>query len=196
MESPIITLTEAGAEKIKSLQESQGRQGMAVRVTVREDGRAAFRYTLQFVPVDEKASDDEAVEEEGVVLYVDAESVPNLAGATLDFVDDFRGAGFKFENPNKPPLLKDPLAARVQQVIDDQVNPGLAGHGGQVSLMDVREGKVYVRLGGGCQGCGMADVTLKQGIEEMLKREIPEITEVLDTTDHASGTNPYYESAD
>jgi Fe/S biogenesis protein NfuA len=192
MENPIITLTQAGAAKIKSLQESQNRQGMAVRINVVEDGPAAFKYVLQFVAKEERAPDDEAVEEDGVVLYIDSESVPNIAGATLDFIDDFRAAGFKFDNPNKPPLLNDPLASRVHQLIEEQVNPGLAGHGGHVSLIDVKEGRVYVRLGGGCQGCGMVDVTLKQGIEEMLKREIPEITEVLDTTDHAAGTNPYY----
>ena len=81
---------------------------------------------------------------------------------------------------------------KVQQLLDESINPAVAGHGGYVQLIDVKDNTVYIQMGGGCQGCGMADVTLKAGIERMIKEEIPEIVEVLDTTDHASGNNPYY----
>jgi Fe/S biogenesis protein NfuA len=84
------------------------------------------------------------------------------------------------------------IRARVQEVIDTMINPAVAGHGGYVELIDVQDNRVYLAMGGGCQGCGAADITLKAGIERLLKEEIPEIQEVLDTTDHASGTNPYY----
>ncbi|MBF8279245.1 MAG: uncharacterized protein HW385_677 [candidate division NC10 bacterium] len=84
------------------------------------------------------------------------------------------------------------LKERVQHLLDTSINPGVAGHGGFVRLMDVQDNVVYVQMGGGCQGCGMADVTLKAGIESLIKEEIPEVTEVLDTTDHAAGRNPYY----
>jgi Fe/S biogenesis protein NfuA len=84
------------------------------------------------------------------------------------------------------------LRTRVQEVIDTMINPAVAGHGGFVELIDVQESRVYLVMGGGCQGCGAADVTLKAGIERLLMEEIPEIVEVLDTTDHASGANPYY----
>ncbi len=130
---------------------------------------------------------------EGILIYVDEESVPNLKGTLLDYVDTLQSRGFAFDNPNQPPLLEDPVAARVHQLIREQINPGLASHGGRATLLDVRDGKVYLEFGGGCQGCGMVDVTLKQGIEATIKSEIPEITGVLDTTDHASGTNPYYQ---
>jgi Fe/S biogenesis protein NfuA len=80
-------------------------------------------------------------------------------------------------------------------VIDEQVNPGIASHGGRATLIDVKDMVVYVELGGGCQGCAMASVTLKQGVERMIKHAVPEIREVIDTTDHAGGTNPYFESA-
>ena len=83
------------------------------------------------------------------------------------------------------------LKERVQHLLDTSINPGVAGHGGFVRLMDVQDSVVYVQMGGGCQGCGMADVTLKAGIESLIKEEIPEVTEVLDTTDHAAGENPY-----
>ncbi|HUF93373.1 MAG TPA: NifU family protein [Candidatus Limnocylindria bacterium] len=84
------------------------------------------------------------------------------------------------------------LKTRVQELIDTMINPAVAGHGGYVELIDVQESRVYLQMGGGCQGCGAADVTLKSGIERLIKEELPEITEVLDTTDHASGNNPYY----
>ena len=84
------------------------------------------------------------------------------------------------------------LSTRVQELIDSTINPAVAGHGGFVQLIDVKENKVYLQMGGGCQGCGAADITLKSGIERLIKEEIPEIEEVLDTTDHQSGENPYY----
>ncbi|HEY7519405.1 MAG TPA: NifU family protein [Methylomirabilota bacterium] len=84
------------------------------------------------------------------------------------------------------------LKSRVQELIDTTINPAVAGHGGYVELIDVQDNRVYLQMGGGCQGCGAADVTLKSGIERLIKEELPEVTEVLDTTDHSSGTNPYY----
>lgn len=84
------------------------------------------------------------------------------------------------------------IKERVQHLLDTSINPGVAGHGGFIRLLDVQENVVYLQMGGGCQGCGMADVTLKAGIESLIKEEIPEVTEVLDTTDHSAGRNPYY----
>ena len=89
-------------------------------------------------------------------------------------------------------LKTDDLRARVQDLIDTMINPAVAGHGGFVELIDVQDDRAYLQLGGGCQGCGMSDVTLKAGIERLIKDEIPEVAEVVDTTDHASGSNPYY----
>jgi len=88
--------------------------------------------------------------------------------------------------------MADELRAKVQALIETMINPAVAGHGGFVELIDVQENRVYLQMGGGCQGCGAADVTLKSGIEKLIKEELPEIVEVLDTTDHASGSNPYY----
>ena len=91
--------------------------------------------------------------------------------------------------------MSEDLAAKVQELIDSTINPAVAGHGGFVQLMEVKDNKVYIQMGGGCQGCGATDVTLKAGIERLIKEELPEIEEVLDSTDHASGTNPYYTPA-
>lgn len=84
------------------------------------------------------------------------------------------------------------LKTKVQELIDTMINPAVAGHGGFVELIDVQDNRVYLQMGGGCQGCGAADITLKAGIEKLIKEEIPEVTEVLDATDHGSGANPYY----
>jgi Fe/S biogenesis protein NfuA len=89
-------------------------------------------------------------------------------------------------------MSTDELTAKVQELLDSTINPAVAGHGGFVQLIDVKDNRVYLQMGGGCQGCGAADITLKSGIERLIKEEIPEIEEVLDTTDHASGENPYY----
>ncbi|MBI4455749.1 MAG: NifU family protein [Acidobacteria bacterium] len=93
--------------------------------------------------------------------------------------------------------LAEPAAMRkkIQELFDAQINPGVATHGGWVELIDVKDNNVYLRMGGGCQGCGMADVTLKQGIEALIREKVPEVWQVLDVTDHAGGTNPYYEPA-
>ncbi len=88
--------------------------------------------------------------------------------------------------------MGDDLKAKVQELIETTINPAVAGHGGFVELLDVRDNTVYLQMGGGCQGCGAADITLKAGIERLIKEEIPEVVEVLDATDHASGTDPYY----
>ncbi len=192
MGESILTVTEAAAQRLKSSRDADQATDVALRVRVHEDG-ATFRYELELVPENTREPGDAVVDAEGVLIYIDEESAPRLRGATLDYDDGVTGAGLKFENPNKTRLGQDPIGARVQQILDAHVNPNVQAHGGHVSLIDVQEGRVYLQLGGGCQGCGMVDVTLRQGIEVMLKQEIPEITEVLDTTDHAAGDNPYYQ---
>ena len=118
-------------------------------------------------------------------------SVRCYAGRRLRILPGRRGAGFKVLPPK--PVLEDPRAGEIQKVLEEKINPGVAMHGGFVELIDVKENRVFLKLGGGCQGCGMVDVTLKQGIETMIKEAVPTISEVLDVTDHASGTNPYYQ---
>ena len=89
----------------------------------------------------------------------------------------------------------DDIRTRVQDLIENAINPAIESHGGFVELVDVQDTVLYLAMGGGCQGCGMADVTLKQGIEALIKDEVPEVTEVVDVTDHTAGTSPYYAPA-
>ncbi len=99
----------------------------------------------------------------------------------------------EYRDPTLTPGLSTPQGLMVQRLLDEEINPAVASHGGYISLVDVAEDIVYIRLEGGCQGCGMADVTLKQGIEASIVRQMPEIQAVRDATDHAGGTNPYYQ---
>ena len=96
------------------------------------------------------------------------------------------------EIPEGDRLPPEEVRRRVQQVLDEQINPGVASHGGFVELLDVQEDSVFIRMGGGCQGCGAADMTLKMGIERLIRENVPQVREILDATDHASGRNPYY----
>jgi Fe/S biogenesis protein NfuA len=191
MTEPTLTVTDAAADKIRAAKTSDGRDDVALRVMASEDG-ARFRYELKLVATDSKDADDSVVHLGDIDLYLDRESAARLKGATLDYVEDISGSGLKFENPNQTALARHPLAGRVQEVLDDRVNPSLASHGGVVSLVDIQEARVVLSFGGGCQGCGMADVTLKEGVAAQLKQQIPEISEVVDATDHAAGENPYY----
>jgi Fe/S biogenesis protein NfuA len=96
------------------------------------------------------------------------------------------------EIPDGDRLPPEAVRMRVQQVLDEMINPGVASHGGFVELLDVQDDNVFIRMGGGCQGCGAADITLKMGIERLIREQVPQVREILDTTDHGSGTNPYY----
>ena len=189
----MITVTEAAQEEIAKLMESQETPIKGVQVKAEAISPLRANYRLAFVAEGPENPDDDVIPFNGFNLYVDSESANYVQDITLDFVDGLMGRGFKIENPHKvPPHLKGTLAEKVQTVIDERINPGIASHGGYISLIDVKDKTAYIQFGGGCQGCGMADVTLKQGVEIMIKENIPEIEEILDVTDHAGGRNPYY----
>lgn len=158
-----------------------------------------FTYELTFIPVLDAADDDALDRVDDLPIVVRADSIDRLDGATIAV----RDGGLAIDNPNGPvPTMAPgtapadgPLAERVATVLQEQINPAIAGHGGFAELVAVEGDTAYLRLGGGCQGCGMAQVTLGQGIEVAIKNAIPEILNVVDVTDHASGSNPYYEAA-
>jgi len=187
----MLTITDAAKKKVLAILEGEDQKDLALRVAIRGRGPGGFRYELQFVGAGERGAEDTVVNAGGFDVLVDSDSAPNLKGATVDFLDGVTESGFKIDNPN--PLWTDPKAQAVQEVIDSQINPGVASHGGHVALLDVKDNIAYIALGGGCQGCGMVDVTLKQGIEVLLKEAVPEIRQVIDTTDHAAGKNPFYQ---
>jgi len=190
----MLTITETAKQQIESIMEAQGRQGDGLRVGIVGRSSAGFRYTMNLVEEGQESPDDVVVDSGTFKVFIDPQSAPHMEGVTVDYVDNgIHGSGFKIDNPN--PVWSDPLALRVQALIDERINPGVGAHGGHVELLDIKDNTVFVRLGGGCQGCGMVDVTLRHGIEALIREEIPEIQQVIDTTDHASGSNPYYQPA-
>jgi Fe/S biogenesis protein NfuA len=191
MATPLLALDPAAARKLSEMRDAGRFDGSALRVSVREHG-ATFRYALELVDAGSRAGDDEAIELEGIHFYVDPASAPLLRGSTLEYKEDLSGGGFRFENPNRPRLLANPLAERVQRLLDDEINPAIAAHGGRVGLVALEGARAVLEFGGGCQGCGMVDVTLREGVAARLHAALPEISEVVDATDHAAGESPYY----
>jgi Fe/S biogenesis protein NfuA len=176
-------------------------QAAALRIFVKNPGGSPPQYDMALEPADMLRPGDVVVDAGGLRVLVDPASLAAVEGATVDFRDDPLQPGFVV-NPPVPPVMdvpdtfdpSDPLAAQVQSVLVHHVNPGIASHGGRAELVGVKDDVVYVAMGGGCQGCSMASVTLKQGIEQILKQMIPRIKAVVDATDHALGSNPFYTS--
>ncbi|MFQ5649683.1 MAG: iron-sulfur cluster assembly accessory protein [bacterium] len=193
----MITITDTAKNKFLSILDEEERRGSGLRVTAAR-GASPFsvEYGLSFVAPGEESEADKVIEFDGFQVYIDPQSAPLLDGAIVDYVSSLNESGFKITNPNTagPPRPSGPVAEKVQQVLQSRINPAIRSHGGVVSLVDVRDDIAYLRFGGGCQGCGMVDVTLKQGVEVMLKEAVPELKGVMDVTDHAGGTNPYYQS--
>ena len=196
---------------------------LSVRITGEADGEYVCALSLE--PLAEVRVSDTVQHEGDLPIVVVEDSVEKLRGATVDWSENRLGSGFVVVNPNKPPPpplalptlpmspgagpavrppgppttagagLDTEAARRVMAVLDRDVNPSIASHGGHAELAGIEGTTAYLRLGGGCQGCGMATVTLSQGIEVAITQAVSEITRVVDVTDHASGTNPYFEPA-
>lgn len=200
-----FTITDEARQQILAAVESQKEQKppkSAMRVEAHANGTAEFAYGLKLISDDEIEDQDEVLELQGLKVVIDQNSTRNLDGASLDYEDRIIRSGFKFDNPNKPEIpsigsgersdLQGSTAEKVQRLLDTELNPAVSAHGGQISLTGVRGDKVYLSFGGGCHGCGMVDVTLKQGVEARIRELIPEVAEVVDTTDHSTGENPFY----
>jgi Fe/S biogenesis protein NfuA len=174
----------------------------ALRVAITGANMTEFSYQLDLVPVSEAAEGD-AVYLQGdhgeLTVIIPADSIANMTGATLDVPSHSPSGGLVIKNPNTPdPLaglnleLTGELPEKVQAVLDQAVNPALAAHGGFARLVGVEDSKVFVTMGGGCQGCAASAMTLRDGITAMLLDALPEVTEVIDATDHTAGENPFY----
>ncbi len=200
---PVITLTDRALTEVVSVRaEEPEPERMALWVAVTGVSGSNYTYDLYFQAAADAGPDD-AVQHHGeLTVVIPADSVDKLVGATLD--SSIVSGGLVMNNPNRPspavgtrpPVdLSGDVAQRVLQVLEQQINPSIASHGGEAELVGVEDGTAFLRLSGGCQGCGMAKVTLTQGIEVALQEAVPEVQRVVDVTDHASGTNPYFEQA-
>ncbi|HEV2362491.1 MAG TPA: NifU family protein [Acidimicrobiales bacterium] len=204
---PILKVTEAARAMVLDIRASEAEADLlALWLEVSGVVGTAFSYDMWFQLRSDAGADDVVQEQDGLSLVIPAESADRLRGATLDAGADGDG-GLVIINPNvperrpssptiegRPPAeLSGPIAERVIAVLDEQVNPSISMHGGHAELVAIEEGVAYLRLSGGCQGCGLAKVTLSQGIAVAIQDSVPEITEVVDVTDHAHGDNPFYE---
>ena len=198
-ETPVLTLTDRALAKVLRLRAEEGTaQSLALWVEVSGTIAGAYTYDMYFQAATDAGPDAWTGVQEGLTIVVPGASAPNMVGSVLDLNEGLMGSGMNIRNPNRPqasPAMAGPpadlsgdVAQRVIQVLDAQVNPSIAAHGGRADLVAVEDGAAYLRLSGGCAGCGMAAVTLSQGIEVAIKQSVPEIVRIVDVTDHASGT--------
>ena len=187
-----ISVTEKAREKFRAALDEDGPSSSVVRVVVTRPTPIRYQYALDIIDADAREPGDVESLIDGIPFRVDGVSAGLLGGATIDYELSLKGAGFKFTNPSEPKGWSDPIAARLQRLFDEEINPGLAGHGGNVTLLEYAAGRAVVEMGGGCQGCGMAGKTLREGIEVRVKEAIPEVKELVDSTNHAAGEAPYF----
>lgn len=193
----MVSITESAQEYLAELLEKQNVEGIAVRIFILDAGTPRAETCISFCRPGEEKEDDEVKQYKGFKSFIEQHSIPFLEDAVVDFQKDSMGGQLTIKAPNSrmPKLTEDsPLEDRVNYILYNEINPGLAAHGGHVSLEEIFESSVAVlRFGGGCQGCGMVDVTLKDGVEKTLLSQIPQLTEVRDVTDHSIKENAYYQ---
>ncbi|MEZ5175403.1 MAG: NifU family protein [Acidimicrobiia bacterium] len=206
IEEPIVSVDESVLPMLLEVRAREGDAadlGLVISISGVDDG--AFTYGTAFMRVD-SALDTDLVHDDGSLpVIVAEEDAANLQGAILTKSKNLLKPGLTIENPNTPSPaiatgmvqgdLTGSVAEKVAKVLAEAINPSIASHGGRAELVAVEDATAYVRLGGGCVGCGMASVTLSQGIEATIVELVPEIAKVIDVTDHAQGENPYYEQA-
>jgi Fe/S biogenesis protein NfuA len=197
----IIKVTDTALEKILELLRAEDDpDGLGLRIEVTGIRGADYTYDLAFEPLADNDDDDIVREQGGLTVTVPKDSADKLRGATLDLPSNKDQGGLVLRNPNRPstPQLGDAIeltgtpAEKVRQLLDAQVNPAIAAHGGFATLVKVEGTVAHVTMGGGCQGCAMSAMTLRDGIQSAILANVPEITEVVDDTEHAAGENPFY----
>lgn len=193
----VLTVTDEAVGAILGIRAQEpDAEDLALTVAVAGVRGVDFTYELSFIPVEDAGAGDSLTFHGDLPVVVVSGSIGNLEGATIAV----RDGGLAIDNPNSPlpafdlggATLEGDFAGRVSAVLEHQINPAIAAHGGYAELAGVEGTDVYLRMGGGCVGCGLAQATLTQGIEVAIRDAIPEVTRIVDVTDHASGTDPYY----
>lgn len=207
-DTAVLAVTPAARDFVIAARAGEGDEQLALYLEVSGASGGAYTYDMWFESAADAGPGDARVDADGLLVVVPAASVDRLSGATLDLGSDQGEPSLMLVNPNSPapeptrgaPLetgdLSGPIAAAVLAVLEQEINPQIAAHGGRADLVGVDEARIaYLRLSGGCQGCGMAQVTLSQGIAVAIKDRVPDIADIVDVTAHEAGTNPYFESA-
>lgn len=196
----VLEVTETALTQIIGIRDQEDdADTLALRVEITGINGADYTYDLGFEPAADAADGDHVSEHGELTLVIPADSVDRLRGSVLDVPAHAGQAGLVIRNPNRPnPLLgvelelTGDLADKIQQLLSEAINPSLASHGGYTNLVGVEGTKVFLSMGGGCQGCALSAATLREGIQVAIKEAIPEVTEIVDVTDHDAGENPYY----
>ena len=192
----MVTITESAQTYLAGLLAKQEAKDIGVRVFITEPGTPMAETCIAYCRPEEAQEDDIKVSYQQFDGYIDARSEPFLEEALVDYAEDRMGGQLTIKAPNaKVPKVSDdsPLEDQINYVLHSQINPSLASHGGMVSLIEIVEDNVAVlQFGGGCQGCGMVDVTLKDGVEKTLLETLPQLTAVRDVTDHSVTENAYF----
>ena len=195
---PIIEITDAALAKLKELRDEEAdADQLGLRVEIASRPGEDFRYELGFEEFLTAAFTDEVRTHDGLKVMIPGKDTELLQGATLDYSDS---QGLVIRNPNRPsaPNVEglvgdDELSAQIRALVDSEVNPALAAHGGFVTYVGHDgEGTAFMTMGGGCHGCSMSKMTMLDGVQTMLSEAIPGVTAVKDLTDHSTGENPYY----
>ena len=192
-QAPEISLTQAAAAKLTEVLASYGPQA-ALRLQIVGRVGGEFQHVLSVVEGHTEFDNDLLTEPDGLRVFIEARSAAYLHGVQIGY--EYQGpnaSGLNYLNPN--PLWHDEREVQIQEIFDTKINPAIASHGGWVSLLGVEGSTAFVQFGGGCQGCGMADVTLSQGIEATVLEEVSGIDRVVDRTAHEAGQNPYHQPA-
>ena len=191
-----LNITERAQEVVRAFIEKSDGDLRALRITSQSGGIGGPRFELSLVAESEQEETDVKLDLDDFIVLVAGDDADRLEGATVDFVERVNESGFEIRPATRTPTVEGPpqgeLATKVKEVLDAQVNPAVAAHGGEIVLVDVKGSEIFIEMGGGCQGCALSRMTLKQGVERMVRQAVPEITAVHDVTDHTSGDNPFY----
>lgn len=191
----MLTITDSARDYLLELLAKQSTPGMSVRVFITQPGTPYAETCLAYCRPDEVNEKDEIMDVDELRVYLDKQSILYMEDAKIDFAKDKMGGQLTIKAPNAkmPKVTSDsPLDEQITYILFNEVNPGLASHGGEVKLVEVTEDLVAVlEFGGGCQGCSAVDITLKEGIEKTLLSKLPQLKAVRDVTDHSKAVNAY-----
>ncbi len=191
-----LNITERAQEAVRSFMDQSDGEDRALRISSQGEGIGGPRFELTLVTTADRDEDDVQVKVGDFLVLVSGKDADRLEGAVVDFVERVNESGFEVRPAARPPKVagvpQGELAAKVVEVLEAQVNPAVSAHGGEIVLVEVKGSEIFIEMGGGCQGCALSRMTLKQGVERMVRQAIPEITAVHDVTDHTSGDNPFY----
>lgn len=193
----VVNISPSAEQYLVDLLSKQDDADTGVRIFITDPGTPMAETCIAYCRPGEIQDADQSYDYNGFTAFIDGASIPYLAESEVDFAEDRMGGQLTIKAPNsKVPRVSDdsPLEEKINYILQSEVNPSLASHGGMVSLVElVDEAVAVLQFGGGCQGCGMVDVTLKDGVEKTLLEQLPQLREVRDITDHTQGENPYYQ---